>query len=131
MANHVTYTRADGTDIKLKLTAERSVELEEKLKCSIPDATKDLDKLGTACEFVAAAIADGSYKQRKETAYEIYDEMTDEGKTIQDYQYLVFDILVSAGFLNGKAVLMQKDLIEKAQEKREKLLAESTTALQS
>ena len=57
--------------------------------------------------------------------------MTDEGKTIQDYQYLVFDILVSAGFLNGKAVLMQKNLIEKAQEKTEKLLAESTTALQS
>lgn len=128
MANYVLYTRANGDELKLKINSGRAVELEERLGASIPEKIQEIDKLSVASDFISAAIPDGDYKQRKQTALDIYDEMCDEGKTMQEYQLLISDILVKAGFLNGKAVEAQRVLMQQAQEKAEKLLAKAIAA---
>lgn len=120
MANHVTYTFADGREKKLKLTAERTVELEEKLGDSIQKKLTELDKLSIATEFIAAGAPDEEYTDRKKTAYAIYDDMTDSGKTLKEYLELVFNLLVSAGFVAAAAVTRQAELIA-AQEKLEEV----------
>lgn len=131
MANYVLYTRENGDELKLKINSGRAVELEERFGASIPDKLKEIDRIGVAAEFVAAAVPDGDYDSRKKTALAIFDEMTAAGKTIQDYQFLISDLLVKAGFLNGKAVETQKELIKRAQDASEKLLADGMTASQS
>lgn len=131
MSNHVIYKHPGGSETIFKLTAARAVELEERLGGSITEKIKEIDRLSAASEFIAAAEPDGEYRERREAALSVYDEMTEAGKTMQDYQFLIFDILVSAGFLDGKAVQAQKRLITAAQEAAEKRLAENLRALQN
>lgn len=131
MADYVIYKRGDGTELSLRLNAARAVELEERLGSSLTEKMQEIDKLSTASEFIAAAVPEGDYKQRRETALAIYDEMIGEGKDLQEYQYLIFDILIAAGFLNGKAVKMQRELQAATQEAAEKRLAENLKTLQS
>ena len=126
MANYVIYTRINGSEEKLKLTAARTVELELHLGKSIPEAMNDIDKLTVASEFIASALTEeNEYKERKNKALAIYDEFTENGKMMQDYQLLIFEVLVSAGFMKGEALTMQK----KAIAVQEKLLAEKMTKL--
>ena len=121
MADYVIYKRGDGTELSLRLNAARAVELEERFGgSSITEKIQEIDKLSTASEFIAAAVPEGDYKQRRETALAIYDEMIGEGKDLQGYQDLIFDILIAAGFLNGKAVKMQRELQAATQEAAEK-----------
>lgn len=127
MANYVIYTRASGDELKLKINAVRAAELEERFGASIPEKTKELDKISVAAEFVAAAIDGDDYAERRQTAYAIFDEMAEAGKTIEDYQYLILDILVKAGFMNGERVTFLKT----AKEKQEALLAANIKALQT
>ena len=72
-------------------------------------------------EFIAAAIDGDSYGERRQTAYSLFDEMADNGKTIEDYQYLILDILVKAGFMNAGRV----ELLKTAKDKQEALLAKA------
>lgn len=109
MANHVTYT-ISGKDYELKLTAKKTIDLETVLDRSVTAALSDIDKMSVAAEIIAAAMPDGSHEERLNLAYEIYDSMTENGKTYRDYIYLVYDILVSAGFLAGGTVEKQKEL---------------------
>lgn len=127
MANYVLYNRANGDEIKLKINAVRAAELEERFGASIPEKTKELDKISVAAEFVAAAIDGDSYGERRQTAYAIFDEMAENGETIEDYQYLILDILVKAGFMNGERV----KLLKAAKEQQETLLAGTIKALQT
>ena len=117
MANFVLYTRPDGTEIKLKLTAGRIVELETRLESSIQNKLPELEKLSTASEFLAAAIPDEDYRSRKEIALEIYDEMIESGKTVRDYLMLIYNTLSAAGFIDGRAVERQAE----SQEAQERL----------
>ncbi len=119
--NKVIYKSPDGKEIDLKLTAKKAVELEARLEKSIQEATEEFDKLSVSSEIIAAAMEEQEYEARKEKALSIYDEMLENGKTYPDYQYLVMDILVAAGFMNGKRVALQKQMIANA----EKLLAET------
>lgn len=136
MANHVIYTFANGKEKKLKLTAERAVELEEKLGDSIQKKLAELDKLSIATEFIAAGAPEEEYTDRKKTAYAIYDDMIESGKTLKEYLELVFNLLVSAGFVAAAAVTRQAE-IAAAQEKLEevthaaqmKLIAKKTTEI--
>ncbi len=125
MKNYVTYTAPDGTETSLKLPALRAIELEEKLGGSIPEKVGELDKLTVSVEFIAAMLPDGDYKTRKARAAEMFDEMTAEEKTLADYEFLIMDVLVAAGFMKGEAVAIQKA----AQTKQEAALAEAVRKL--
>ena len=124
MANHVIYTRKDGTEIKLKITSRRVIDLETRLGDSIQNKLAETDKLSVASEFIAAALPDNDYNVRKETALDIYDEMTECGKTLKDYLELVQDTLVAAGFMDA-AVLERQKKATAAQEKLAQLVHEA------
>lgn len=116
MANHVIYTRTNGTELKLKLTGERIVDLEQRLADSIQRKLEEINKLSVAAEFLAAALPGDEYDARYKTALDIYDEMTDEGKTLRDYLDVIRSVLVSAGFLDA-AELERRETAAEALEK--------------
>ena len=116
MANYVIYTRKNGDELKLKITAERAVEFEERVGASLLAKTTELDKLAVAADYIAAAMPGDEYNGRKKAALDIYDEMTESGEGMQEYTFLVFDIMVASGFLKGNAVEAQKQAYIKAQE---------------
>ena len=116
MANYVIYTRKNGDELKLKITAERAVEFEERAGASLLAKTTELDKVSVAADYIAAAMPGDEYKDRKKAALEIYDEMTESGEGMQEYTFLVFDIMVASGFLKSNAVETQKQAYIKAQE---------------
>ena len=120
MATYTTYTFDGGTEIKLKLSSDRTIELEEKLGDSIPKKLSELEKLSIAAEFITAAIVDGEYPARKQTALTIYDDMIEHGKKYRDYMYLIYEVLTKAGFIEGGTVEKQRETDE-AQAKLEKL----------
>ena len=99
MANFTIYTMSDGTDVKLKLNAESIVKLEEKLGDSIQAKLAELTKLSIAAEFIAAACDGG-----KTTAYAIYDDIIERGQTLEEYHKVIYNLLVSAGFLKAAEV---------------------------
>lgn len=117
MASFVIYKAPNGDDIKLKLTSERAVELEERFDASISDKLKELDKLSVAAEILAAAIPEEDYRKRKQTALAIYDDMIEDGKNMRDYLMLIYNVLAAAGFIDGRAVERQRE----AQEAQERL----------
>lgn len=119
MANYVIYTRKNGDELKLRITAERAVEFEERASASLLAKTAELDKLAVAADYIAAALPEGEYKDRKRQAFEIYDEMTEDGEGLQEYTFLIFDIMVASGFLKSSAVNTQKEAYIKAQEVEE------------
>ena len=111
MANYVLYKRANGTEMKLKINSERAYELEERFGTSLTEKLAEANKFSVSAEYIAAAIPEGSYEDRKKAAFELYDEMTENGKTLQDYHDLINDILVKAGFLSASIVEAQRKLI--------------------
>lgn len=126
MKNYVEYK-----GMKLKITASRAIEIEDKLGGGIAEKMRgSTDEIRTLSTILASAIADGSYEERKNTALAIYDEMIDEGKNISDYQFLVSDVLVAAGFIRGEVVALQKKIVEKQMAALAKS-AEKTEALQN
>lgn len=128
MANYTIYTRNDGTELKLKIDAERAIELEEKLGGSIFDKLAETNKLSTAVEYIAAAVPEESYQDRRKTALAIYDEIIESGQKYRDYIELIHKVCVSAGFLDGGTVEKQIEL-QKAQEKLEKIAYEAQLKL--
>lgn len=106
MANCVIYKFNDPEkgEIKLKLDANAAQDLEIRLGDNLLNKIHDIAKLSIATEYVAAAIVDGTYKEKKAKAAEIYDDMIDAGKTIEDYHALIYDIMVSAGFIKAADV---------------------------
>ncbi len=109
MANHVLYTRADGTEITLKLDSSRLVDLETHLGDSIQKKLAETEKLSVASVFLADALPGESYNERKKTALAIYDEMIGEGKTLRDYLELIQNVLASAGFMDAADLARQKE----------------------
>lgn len=115
MANHITYTMQDGTEITLKLDSRSIIDLEEKLDSSIQEKLTELGKLSVASEIVAAAIeTDG-----KKTALDIYDDMLERGQTLEDYHKLIFKLLVSVGFLKAAGVEKQLEITAAAEKVQE------------
>ena len=122
MANHVTYKRGNGDLVTLRLTAGRAIDLEDRLGYGINEGVGKLDILKVSVEFLTAAITEGSYSERKETAIAICDEMVADGKDFNDYEFLVMDMLVAAGFLRGEVVELQKMTDRKMKEKTSEVL---------
>ena len=109
MANHVLYTRADGTELTLKLDAAKIIDLETRLGDSIQKKLSETEKLTVATEFFTAALPDDTYEKRKKTALAVYDEMIEEGKTLRSYLDIIQDVLVAAGFLDAAVLKRQKE----------------------
>ena len=126
MANHATYKRQNGDLVTLKLTAGRAVELEDRLGYGINEGVGKLDNLKVSVEFLTAAITEGTYNERKETAIAIFDEMVEDGKNFNDYEFLIMDMLVAAGFLRGEVVDLQKMTDRKMKEKASEVLLKAS-----
>lgn len=120
MANYVIYTRSDKSEVKLRLDAGRTEELEEHIGGSIQKKLPETDRMSVAVEFVAAAVPEGEYAERRKTALAIYDEMVEAGQKYSDYLGLIHRILTSAGFMDGGTVERQME-VQKAAEKLEEL----------
>lgn len=121
MKNYIEY-KAD----RLKITAARAIEIEDKLGAGIIEKMNTTtDQLRTLSEVLAGAIERGSYEERKEKALAIYDDIVFDGGNIVDYQLLVFEILVAAGFMSGEELKLKKAIAEN----QKKILAESVKKL--
>jgi hypothetical protein len=118
MANYVIYNYK-GSDLKLKISAESTVELEERLGDSIFKKLAEVDKLKIAVEFLAAAVPAETYEQRRATAIGIFDDMIENGKKYRDYVELINSVVVASGFIEGETVERQVKL-QKAQDELEK-----------
>lgn len=137
MANYVIYNHK-GQELKLKITSERAVELEERLGDSVFKKLAEVDKIKIAAEILAAAVPAETYEQRRSIALAIYDEMQENGKKYRDYIELINSVCVAAGFLDGESVEQQVQL-QQAQEKLEKiaysaqmkLIQEKTTEIEN
>ena len=118
MANYVIYNYK-GSDLKLRISGESTVELEERLGDSVFKKIAEVDKLKTAVEFLAAAIPAETYEQRRATAIGIFDDMIENGKKYRDYVELINSVVVASGFIDGETVERQVKL-QKAQDELEK-----------
>ena len=118
MANYVIYNYK-GSDLKLKISGESTVELEERLGDSIFKKLAEVDKLKIAVEFLAAAVPAETYEQRRATAIGIFDDMIENGKKYRDYVELINLVVVASGFIEGETVERQVKL-QKAQDELEK-----------
>lgn len=122
MKNYVEYK-----DERLKITAARAIEIEDKLGAGIIEKMNTAtDQLRTLAEVLAGAILCGSYENRKEKALDIYDDIVVDGGNIVDYQLLVFEVLVAAGFMSGEELKLKKAIAEN----QKKILAESAKKLE-
>ena len=118
MANYVIYNYK-GSDLKLRISGESTVELEERLGDSIFKKLAEVDKLKIAVEFLAAAVPAETYEQRRATAIGIFDDMIENGKKYRDYVELINSVVVASGFIDGETVERQVKL-QKAQDELEK-----------
>lgn len=122
MKNYIEYK-----DLRLKITAARAIEIEDKLGAGIIEKmNSSTDQLRTLATVLAGAIEQGNYEERHAKALEIYDDITENGGNIVDYQLLVFEVLVSAGFMSGEELKLKKAIAEN----QKKILAESTKRLE-
>jgi hypothetical protein len=121
MKNYIEYK-----DLRLKITAARAIEIEDKLGAGIIEKMNTTtDQLRTLATVIAGAIEQGGYEERHSKALAIYDDIVFDGGNIVDYQLLVFEILVAAGFMSGEELRLKKAIAEN----QKKILAESVKKL--
>ena len=114
MPDFILFQRDNGDEYRLKITAVDAVELEKRLDCSINEAVAKFDRVSVAADLFAAALpSEMPYKDRKNIALSVFDEMISSGKNIQDYQIVIMDALVASGFMNGEIVALQKEMMKK------------------
>ena len=131
MANYVIYTNPDKTELRLKIDADRAVELEERFGASIQKKLAETDKLSVASEFIAAAIPDLDYAARKKAALEIYDEMVEAGKNYRDYLALIDKILIAGGFMDAAVIERQMKMQAAEQELNELIYQNRMTRIET
>lgn len=108
MKNYIEYNGES-----LKITAQRAIEIEDKLGAGIIEKMNNCpDQVGVLSTIIAGAIQQGSYDERQKKAISFFDDMIDEGKSIVDYQILVFEVLVTAGFMSGEELKVKKLILQ-------------------
>lgn len=123
MKNYIEYNGE-----KLKITASRAIEIEDKLGAGIIEKMNTAtDQIGVLSIVLAGAIERGNYEERREKALAIYDKMTNNGKNIVDYQILIFEVLVTAGFMTGEELKLKKAYADN----QKRALAKSAAALEA
>lgn len=121
MKNYIEYK-----DLRLKITAARAIEIEDKLGAGIIEKmNSSTDQLRTLATVIAGAIEQGSCEERHAKALDIYDDIVFDGGNIVDYQLLVFETLVAAGFMSGEELKLKKA----GAENQKRILAESVKKL--
>lgn len=128
MANYTTYKDSKGNEIQLKLESRGIVDLERRFGDSLQKKLAEIEKLSVAAEYVAAAVDNPDYNDRINIAYGIYDDMTSRGETLEQYHELIYNILVSGGFLKAENVLQLLE-ITAATAELEALTSEKQTAM--
>lgn len=129
MSNHILYKFSDGREAELCITTKRAIMLEEWLKASVLSVVKGerIDTISAICEILAAGYTEEKadiHEAGKELAMSIYDDMREQGKTLQDFQFLALDLLVSAGFIPAAFVEAQRAAITLALKEQERMAAE-------
>lgn len=129
MSNHILYKFSDGGEAELCITTKRAIMLEEWLGTSVLSVVKGerIDTITAICEILAAGYAGEKtdiHEAGKELAMAIYDDMREQGKTLQEFQFLALDLLVSAGFIPAAFVEAQRAAITLALREQERMAAE-------
>lgn len=99
-------------EYRLKLRAAYMDELENRIGGAITDKLSEMNKLGLCIDIIAAAIDPIDIKTSKAQAAQMYEDLVDEGKNLRDYQMIVLDLMVAAGFMSAAAVEAQKKAAE-------------------
>lgn len=116
MAKSYTYTHLDGKETVFTLTLERTVDLERRLGAPISEKINEMDSVAVAIEFIAAAHPAEDYAARRKAALDLFDEIVDNGGTFYDFQFVIVDILTSAGFLAAQKAEAFKKIVIKQEE---------------
>ncbi len=99
-------------EYRLKLRAAYMDELETRIGGAITDKLSEINKLGLCIDIIATAIDPIDIKTSKAQAAQMYEDLVDEGKNLRDFQMIVLDLMVAAGFMNAAAVEAQKKAAE-------------------
>lgn len=118
-----TIITAGNKDYRMKLRAAYMDELETRIGGALTDKLAEINRLGLCMEIIAAAIDPVNHTEAKKQAAELYEDMIDEGKNLRDYQMIVLDLMVAAGFMSAAAVAAQKKAAE-IQTKMAEMIAE-------
>ena len=94
MKNYIEYK-----DLRLKITAARAIEIEDKLGAGIIEKmNSSTDQLRTLATVLAGAIEQGNYEERHAKALEIYDDIAENGGKDVNMEIIVAK---NAGFCFG------------------------------
>ncbi len=108
MKNYVEYN-----GVCLKITAARVLEIEDKLDAGLIEKMNGAaDQLRVLSTIIAGAIPNGEWEERHNKALSFYEKMLAENKNITDYQMLVFELLVAAGFMSGEELKLKTALLK-------------------
>lgn len=116
MAFEYIYKSPSGEETPLKLTIGRIFELEQRFGKGLDEMFEKANQLGVSIEFVAAAIIDGNYEERKEKAIKLYQDVVDNGQTIADYQNIIIEILKNAGFMTPQRAELLRQIVKAEEE---------------
>ncbi len=107
-----TIITAGGKNYRLKLRAAYMDELEKRIGGALTDKLSEINRLGLCTDIVAYAINPENYPEAKKQAAQMYEDMIGEGKTLNDYQFIILDLMVAAGFMSAATAAAQKKAAE-------------------
>lgn len=113
--NYYTLKTKSGREIKLRLDAKSSTELVKELGCGIMTAFQSIyeNPTGFTSQLIWASAQKFNHKFSKQDAYELVDELADDGYSIEKYAGLAAEILGVSGFFDQATVeSFREELIE-------------------
>lgn len=113
--------------LKLRITARGQIELEKTLGVGMLKAMQDEDRLLNSAEFVGHVLfvalkpfAQEQGRYDMDACYGLYDQMVDEGYTLQEFADMLTDICVESGLFPRAAVEEAKAQAAQQPQDREK-----------
>lgn len=114
----------NGQTIKLRLKSADSVVIEKKTGVKLLDFIQDYSITAVITMLTYLRRSDVPNFSEKE-AYDLYDELVDNGYTLEKIMYdVIFEALVVSGFLSKGELEEMKVAKEKTQEKKKKEILE-------
>lgn len=111
-------------DYRLRLSTSAAIDLEEQLSCSVVDGMNRLGEIRVLVKYVFAAAKQlNDSIKTEDDVFDLIDEYTMQGGTIETLYDVMLEVMVCSGYLKQEAIELSKKLTAQLQEKQAKLLS--------
>lgn len=118
--------KVGDTDYRLRVNTASGIELEEKINCAVVDGLSRLAETRVLAKFIYASAKDLNDGINTESdAYDLIDEYTMHGNTLEELRNVILDVMVCSGYLEQEAVDESKKFSAQLKEKFRKKQADS------